>query len=71
MKKYKFVIEGMDCDGCVRVVKKTIESLGGRNVEVSLEDCSALFEGQEMNLDDIKDAITKRGYKIVQVSEEN
>ncbi len=67
MKKYKLLIDGMSCDGCVRTIKKTIESLGAKNVNVSLEDKIAEFEIENGNVNEIVSEINKKGYIVKEV----
>lgn len=66
MLKYKILIEGMNCHGCVIAVKRTIENLGGENVNVSLDEGYAEFEIEEYT-DEIKKDIEKKGYKVKEV----
>jgi len=66
MLKYKMLIEGMNCDGCVRTVKRTIENFGGKSVEVSLDEGYAEFEIEEYT-DEIKKDIEKKGYKVKEI----
>lgn len=66
MLKYKMLIDGMNCEGCVRTVKKTIENFGGKNVNVSLDDGYAEFEIESYS-DEIKENIEKKGYKVKEV----
>ncbi|MEO0144651.1 MAG: heavy metal-associated domain-containing protein [candidate division WOR-3 bacterium] len=69
MRKYKMLIEGMDCEGCVRTVKKTIESFGAKNVNVSLEEKFAEFEIENANIKEIEEAINKKGYEVKDIKE--
>jgi copper chaperone CopZ len=66
MLKYKIFINGMNCDGCVRAVKKTIENFGGKNVQVSLDEGWAEFEIEEYT-DEIKKDIERKGYEVKEV----
>ncbi|MEO0223945.1 MAG: heavy metal-associated domain-containing protein [candidate division WOR-3 bacterium] len=66
MLKYKMLIEGMNCEGCVRTVKRTIENFGGKNVNVSLDEGYAEFEIESYS-DEIKKDIEKKGYKVREV----
>jgi copper chaperone CopZ len=56
----------MNCDGCVRTVKKTIEIFGGKNVQVSLDEGWAEFEIEEYT-DEIKKDIERKGYEVKEV----
>jgi len=67
MTKYKLIIEGMNCEGCVRTVKGTIENLGGKNVQVSLEGGYAEFELENGDVNIIKENINKRGFEVKEV----
>jgi copper chaperone CopZ len=66
MLKYKIFINGMNCEGCVRTVKKTIENFGGKNVQVSLDEGWAEFEIEEYT-DEIKKDIERKGYEVKEV----
>ncbi len=65
--KYRILISGMECEGCVKTVKKTIESFGGRNVTVSLEEKLAEFDIENVDIKEIEDAIIKKGYEVKEV----
>lgn len=68
MKK-KLLIEGMSCGHCVMHVKNALMELDGvANVEVNLEDKSALVELSSAVEDSaLKEAVEDAGYDVVKV----
>lgn len=68
MKK-KLLIEGMSCGHCVMHVKNALMELDGvANVEVNLEDKSALVELSSAVEDStLKEAVEDVGYDVVQI----
>ncbi len=68
MKK-KLLIEGMSCGHCVMHVKNALMELDGvANVEVNLEDKSALVELSSAVEDStLKEAVEDAGYDVVQI----
>lgn len=68
MKK-KLLIEGMSCGHCVMHVKNALMELEGvANVEVNLDDKSALVELSSPVEDSaLKEAIEDAGYDVVKV----
>jgi copper ion binding protein len=68
MKK-KLLIEGMSCGHCVMHVKNALMELEGvANVEVNLEDKSALVELSSAVEDStLKEAVEDVGYDVLQI----
>lgn len=68
MKK-KLLIEGMSCGHCVMHVKNALMELEGvANVEVNLDDKSALVELSSAVEDStLKEAVEDAGYDVVKV----
>jgi copper chaperone len=64
----KVKIDGMSCMHCVNAVKKALEGLDGiTKIEVDLERGEASFENtKNLPLKEIKDAIGKAGYKVIE-----
>lgn len=68
MKKIVLGIEGMHCDGCVNRLTKVLKALDGVvDAKVSLENKSAEIEydENELELDDIKQAVSDAGFETV------
>ncbi|MCK3682666.1 copper ion binding protein [Maribellus sp. YY47] len=60
-------IGGMTCEHCVMSVEKGINSLEGiEAVKVTLADSTAVvkYNASVLQLDDIKEAVKKRGYEV-------
>lgn len=57
----KITIEGMACEHCVAYVKKALEDIGAKSVEVSLEGGYALADTDKSD-EDIILAIAEEGY---------
>lgn len=56
-------IKGMSCQHCVNSTKEALEKIQGiSNVQVDLDKGEATFDG-DVDLQDIKDAITKIGFE--------
>jgi len=69
MKKIKITIEGMHCASCGGNVESSVSKVKGiESVRVSVMTNKAIIESEDsVNLDSIKDAISKVGYKVVKV----
>lgn len=68
MKKAIFPIEGMKCGGCVKSVKKALDSLKGvKTAEVSLEKKNAeiTFDETILTEEEIISAIEDIGFDVV------
>ena len=73
-KKIKKVItiEGMMCDHCKMKVEKTLSELDGvSKVKVNLKDKTAtIYSIKSISNDDIKNAINKLDYKVINIGED-
>jgi copper chaperone CopZ len=59
-------IEGMTCDHCVMRVKKALGLLPGvTDTQVSVGAAKASYDEMRLRKDDLKRAVEKLGYKIV------
>lgn len=59
-------IEGMTCAACVRSVERVVKKLDGiveANVNLATEKLNVSFESSKVNIQDIKQAVLKAGYK--------
>ena len=56
-------IQGMTCGHCTNSVKQTIESVGGKKVEVNLDQSNAYFDC-DVNIIELKEKIESLGYKV-------
>ena len=66
MPNKTFLIEGMTCNHCVANVKDSLVKIDGvQNVRINLAKKNAVVDG-DYNSDEIKAAITKAGYKVVE-----
>ena len=67
-KKESYVVEGMTCSGCERAIQKIVSSLEG--VESAIADLnsstvSVEYNPEKVNIEQIKTAVNKIGYKFV------
>lgn len=64
-------IEGMTCAACAKAVERTCKKLDGvieANVNFASEKLNITFEPAKIRLTEIKDAVEKAGYKLVEES---
>jgi len=60
-----FLIEGMICNHCAANVKDSLIKIKGvQEVRINLEKKNAVVDG-DYNSEEVKEAITKAGYKVV------
>ena len=66
MEKQVIKVNGMNCGHCTNAVTEAIKELGVANVDVSLEkkEATVEFDPNRVSLDQIKAAITERGYEV-------
>jgi Cu+-exporting ATPase len=71
MKKMKLTIEGMHCASCASNIERAVKKIKGvQDVVVSLMTNKTFVETDEnVNKEEIKKAIGKVGYKVVDVEE--
>lgn len=68
MIKKTLSIEGMHCASCAGNVEKSLKSVNGvQNVKVSLLFKKAEVEGEQLNEEEIKKAVSKLGYKVLAI----
>jgi len=58
-------IDGMSCQHCVMAVKKEIQKLEIKNLEVKIGEASVEFDEKILSDDDINQAIVNAGYVVV------
>ncbi len=61
----KLTIEGMGCEHCVKAVTGALESLGLKNVRVSLDAGAAEFDESGVAESDVRAAIDDAGYELI------
>lgn len=68
LKKESYLIEGMSCSGCERAIQRVVSNLEGVK-EVKADQASSTvsleYDPLKVNMNDIRSAITKIGYKFV------
>jgi Cu+-exporting ATPase len=69
MKKLKISIEGMHCASCASNIEKSVSKVSGvKTCSVSLMLKKGTVEVEDnVNVEDIKKAVAKTGYKVVKV----
>lgn len=69
MKKIKLTIEGMHCASCASNIEKSVSKVSGvKSCSVSLMLKKGTVECEDnVNLEDIKKAVAKTGYKVTKV----
>ncbi|MBJ8053151.1 copper-translocating P-type ATPase [Bacillus cereus] len=71
--KAEFTVSGMTCAACANRVEKRLNKLDGVNkatVNFALESATVDFNPDEINVSEMKSAITKLGYKLEVKSDE-
>ncbi len=70
-KKVKLQVEGMTCTNCALGVQKHLEKKGFSNVNVDFATGEVVFDAtQHFDEEEIKQGISKLGYKVIEVDEE-
>ena len=67
-KKASYLVEGMTCSGCERTIQKVVSNLdgvSGAKADLSSSTVSVEYDSAKVNIDDIRGAINKIGYKFV------
>lgn len=64
--KTKIKIDGMSCQHCVMAVKKEIQKLNIKNLEVKIGEAIVEFDEHVVNLELIKAAIEDAGFLMVE-----
>jgi copper chaperone len=65
MKVESLKIEGMSCNHCVMAVKKELSKLELRLLDVSIGSAKIEYDESKLQPQQIKDAVTEAGYKVV------
>jgi copper chaperone len=60
-----FKIDGMSCQHCVMAVKKEIQKLDVKNLDVKIGEASVEFDESKISEDQINKAIEQAGYIVV------
>ena len=60
-----FKIDGMSCQHCVMAVKKEIQKLDVKNLDVKIGEASVEFDESKIRVDQINKAIEQAGYIVV------
>ena len=73
MKKLKLTIEGMHCASCSTNIQKSLMKVAGvKSAQANVIMKSGKVEATDnVNLEEIKKAVDKIGYKITKITEEN
>lgn len=69
MKKLKISIEGMHCASCASNIERSVSKVSGvKSCSVSLMLKKGTLECEDnVNVEDVKKAVAKTGYKVVKV----
>ncbi len=69
MKKYKITISGMHCASCAGNVERSLRKVAGvKNVSVSLMTNKSIVEAEDsVSEEELKKAVSRTGYKVVEV----
>ncbi|MFZ7121474.1 MAG: heavy metal translocating P-type ATPase [Eubacteriaceae bacterium] len=68
MKKQNINISGMTCSACAKAVEKGVSKLEGvdsASVNYATEKLTIEYNAEQTNLDEIKNAVEKAGYKVI------
>lgn len=66
----KLLIEGMSCGHCVKHATEALQEVAGvTHVEVTLENKSAVIEGNNISNESLKTAIDEVGYVVISIEE--
>lgn len=60
-----FKINGMSCQHCVMAVKKELQKLNLKNLEVKIGEAVIEFDEELTSVENVIDAITEAGYEVV------
>lgn len=72
MKKIKITIEGMHCASCASNIERALKKIKGvKEVSISIMTKKGFVEAEDsVNREDVKNAVSKVGYKVVEVEED-
>ncbi|MEX2235106.1 MAG: cation transporter [Cyclobacteriaceae bacterium] len=68
IRKESYLVEGMSCSGCERAIQKVVNNLEGvesAKADLQTSTVSVEYNPEKVNVDQIKSAVNKIGYKIV------
>lgn len=68
IKKEAYLVEGMTCSGCERAVQKSVTSIEGvasATADAGSSTVSVEYDPEKVNVDQIKSAVSRVGYKFV------
>lgn len=74
MEEKKVAIGGMTCASCSSAVERTLNKLDGvklAQVNLATESATIEFEADKLSLEDIKRAVSKIGYSVLEEVDEN
>ena len=60
-----FKINGMSCQHCVMAVKKELQKLNLKNLEVKIGEAVIEFDEELTSVENVIDAISEAGYEVV------
>ncbi len=67
MKHVTLTVEGMSCGHCVSAVEGAVKKLGASGkVDLSAKTVEIAFDGNQVSLEQLKEAIEDQGYDVVQ-----
>ncbi len=58
-------IKGMSCQHCVMAVKKEIQKLDIKNLEIKIGEATIEFDESITKMDNIIDAVIEAGFEVV------
>jgi len=67
-KKESYLVEGMTCSGCERAIQRIVSSLEGvesAKADLNSSTVSVEYNPEKVNIEQIKTAVNKIGYKFV------
>jgi len=68
LKRDAYLVEGMACSGCERAVSNAVGNVEGvqsANADLGTSTVTVEYDPQKVNIDKIRTAITRVGYKFV------
>lgn len=66
MEKATLQVEGMSCNHCVQSVEKAVKQAGGSaSVNLAAKSVDVEYDGANVSLEAIKQAIEEQGYDVV------
>ena len=74
MKKEEFVLEGLQCAGCVSTVEKVVRELPGvkeANVNLATEKMMVQFNSNEADVQKIIETVSLAGYQAILIKDED